>query len=346
MSERPVIFEKKNVLVTGGAGFIGSFLCEALLKQGNARVICLDNFSTSQESNIDGLLKHGDFEFIRHDITTPFDPEAYPELARFRIKVQGIQEVYNLACPTSPKRFEQFKLQTLYANSIGMKNVLDVADRFKARLVHASTSTVYGGRSADGHAFREEEFGCVDTLSARACYDEGKRFAETVCATYAQVQKVDVRIARLFRVYGPRAPLYEAHMIPDFILHALDQKDLEIFGDETFHTSLLYVSDAVEGLLKIMKTATGLGPINIGSDVDARLVDVAQKIIDMTSSTSKLVFKDTLLFMTPLGLPDLTKAKESLGWLPLVTLEDGLRRTIEYTVSHRSLLGLQGFGAS
>ncbi len=344
MPERPVVFEKKNILVTGGAGFVGSFLCEALLKQGNARVICLDNFATSQESNIDGLLKNSDFEFIRHDITTPFDPEAYPELARFRIKVQGIQEIYHLACPTSPKRFDQFKLQTLYVNSMGMKNILDVADRFKARMVHTSTSTIYGGRPMDGHPFKEEDLGSVDTMSSRACYDEGKRFAETMCATYAQVQQVDVRVARLFRVYGPRAPLYEAHMIPDFILNALDQKDLEIRGDETFQTSLLFVLDAVEGLRKVMSAPPGLGPINIGSDLDMRIVDVAQKIIEMVGSSSHITFKEALLFMTPLGLPDLTKAKESLGWLPLVTLEDGLRRTIEYTVSHRSLLGLQGFG--
>ncbi len=344
MSERPVIFEKKNVLVTGGAGFIGSYLCEALLKQANARVICLDTFVSSQESNIDGLLKNPDFEFIRHDINSPFDPEAYPELARFRIKVQGIQEIYHLACPTSPKNFDQFKMQTLYANSMGMKNILDVATRFQARMVHASTSTIYGNRPADEHAFREDEIGCVDVLSSRSCYDEGKRFAETMCATYAQVNKVDVRIARLFRVYGPRAPLYEGHMIPDFILHALDHKELEIFGDETFRTSLLYVSDAVEALTKVMSAPAGLSPLNIGSDLDVRIIDVAQKIVDMTGSTSKVVFKEPLLFMTPLGLPDLTKIKEALGWLPLVTLEDGLRRTIEYTVSHRSLLGLSSFG--
>lgn len=340
MPEREVIFEKKNVLVTGGAGFIGSFLCEALLKQGNARVICLDTFVTSQESNIDGLLKNPDFEFIRHDINVPFDPEAYPELARFRVKVQGIQEIYHLACPTSPKRFDELKMQTLYANSIGMKNVLDVAVRFKAKMVHASTSTIYGPRPVDGHALREEEVGSVDVLSPRGCYDEGKRFAETMCATYAQVHGLDVRLARLFRVYGPRSPLYEAHMIPDFILNALDQKDLEIFGDETFRTSLLYVSDAVEALLKIMKAPPGLGPMNVGSDLDIKIIDVAQKIIDMTGSSSKIVFKDAFLFLTPLGIPDLSKIKEALGWLPLVTLEDGLRRSIEYTVSHRSLLGL------
>lgn len=339
-----MIFEKKNVLVTGGAGFIGSFLCEALLKQGTARVICLDTFVTSQESNIDGLLKNPDFEFIRHDINVPFDPEAYPELARFRVKVQGIQEIYHLACPTSPKRFDEFKMQTLYANSVGMKNVLDVAVRFKAKMVHASTSTVYGPRPSDGHALQEDELGCVDMLGPRSCYDEGKRFAETMCATYAQVHGLDVRLVRLFRVYGPRAPLYDAHMIPDFILNALDQKELEIFGDETFRTSLLYVSDAVEALVKIMSAPAGLGPLNVGSDLDVKIIDVAQRVIDMTGSTSKVAFKDSFLFLTPLGIPDLTKIKEALGWLPLVTLEDGLRRTIEYTVSHRSLLGLRTFG--
>lgn len=343
MPEHSVIFDKKNVLVTGGAGFIGSFLCEALLKQGRARVICLDNFVTSQESNIDGLLKNPDFEFIRHDINVPFDPEAYPELARFRMKVQGIQEIYHLACPTSPKKFDQYKMQTLYANSLGMKNVLDVAVRFHARLVHASTSVVYGPRPVDGHLFQEQELGSADTLAPRSCYDEGKRFAETMCATYSQVHGIDTRIARIFRVYGPRMPLYEAHMIPDFILNALDHKDLEIYGDESFRTSLLYVSDAVEALMKLMAAPAGLGPINIGSDIDVRIIDVAQKITEMTGSSSKIVFKDALLFLTPLGVPDLTKIKESLGWLPLVTLDDGLRRTIEYAVSHRSLLGLHSF---
>jgi UDP-glucuronate decarboxylase len=164
-----------------------------------------------------------------------------------------------------------------------------------------------------------------------------------MCATYAQVQGLDIRIARIFRVYGPRMPLYEAHMIPDFILNALDGKDLEIYGDESFRTSLLYVSDAVEALIKMMAAPAGLGPVNIGSDIDVRILDVAQKILEMTGSSSKIAFKDALLFMTPLGLPDLGKVKEHLGWLPLVTLDDGLRRTVEYAVSHRSLLGLHSY---
>lgn len=340
-----VIFEKKNVLVTGGAGFIGSHLCEALLKTKQARVICLDNFVTSQESNINDLLKNPDFEFIRHDINLPFDPEAFPELVRFKVKFQGIQEIYHLACPTSPKKFDQYKMQTLYANSLGMKNVLDLAMRFTSKVFHASTSVVYGNRPMDGHPFKEEEWGSSDMLSPRACYDEGKRFAESYCATYQQVHGVDVRIARIFRTYGPRMPLFDGQMIPDFVTSALDGKDLEIYGDETFMTSLIYVNDVVAGMMKMMHAPPGLGPMNLGSDLDVKLVDVAQRIIEMTGSSSKIVFKPPLLFMTQLGLPDLTKSKEKLSWIPLVTLDNGLKQAIDYTVAHKSLLGFRAASA-
>ena len=338
MATQPV-FEKKNVLVTGGAGFIGSHLCEALLE--TSHVICLDNFITSQESNIDSLLRNPDFEFIRHDIVQPFDPEAFPELERFRVRFQGIQEIYHLACPTSPRRFEQYRMQTLYANSLGMKNVFDLAVRYKAKILHASTSVVYGSRPDDGHHFKEEEFGSNDTLSPRACYDEGKRFAETVAATYQQVHNLDVRIARIFRTYGPRMPLFDGQMIPDFITNALDGKDLELYGDETFRTSLIYVTDVVDGIKKLMHAAPGLGPVNFGSDADLPLLEVAERIIEMTGSLSKVTYKGSLLFMSQLGLPDLTKAKEKLDWIPLVTLDDGLKRTIEYTIANRHLLQMR-----
>jgi UDP-glucuronate decarboxylase len=178
----------------------------------------------------------------------------------------------------------------------------------------------------------------VDVLSPRACYDEGKRFAETCCATYKQSQGLDVRIARIFRTYGPRMPLFDGHMLPDFVTNALDGKDLEIFGDETFKTSLVYVTDVVDGLLKMMAHPEDIGPVNIGSDMDVPIVDVAQRILEMTGSQSKLVFKGSLMFMSQLGLPDLTKAKEKLGWIPLVTLDDGLKKSIDYTISHKSLL--------
>ena len=343
MAENTPIFDKKNVLVTGGAGFIGSHLCEALLKEG-VRVICLDNFITSQESNIDSLLKNPDFEFIRHDINVPFDPEAFPELIRYKIKFQGIQEIYHLACPTSPKKFEQYKMQSLYSNSLGMKNALDLGVRYKSRVVHSSTSVVYGSRPADGHLFKEEEWGSADVLSPRACYDEGKRFSESFCATYQQVHGLDVRIARIFRTYGPRMPLFDGQMIPDFITNALDNKDLEIFGDESFRTSLIYVTDVVAGMMKMMEAPSGLGPVNLGSDIDVSLVDVAQRIIEMTGSVSKIVFKPSLLFMSQLGLPDLSKPKEKLGWIPLMTLDNGLKQVIDYTVSNKQLLGFRAMG--
>ncbi len=333
------VFEKKNVLVTGGAGFIGSHLCEQLLEE--ARVICLDNFTTSDVENINHLLKNPDFEFIRHDINNPFDLESYPELARFKIKFQGIQEVYHLACPTSPKKFDQYRMQTLYANSVGMKNVLDVAQRYKSRVVFSSTSVAYGPRPVDGHLFKEEEFGTSDTLSPRACYDEGKRFAESACQTYAQVYGIDVRIARIFRTYGPRMPLFDGQMVPDFITNALDAKDLEIYGDETFRTSLTYVDDIVDGLRKLMAVNDSVKLVNLGSDLDVLLVDVARRIAEMTGSRSKILFKPPLLFMSELGLPDLTRAKEKLGWIPLVTLDEGLKRTIEYAMAHKSLLSFR-----
>lgn len=342
MATTDVVFEKKNVLVTGGAGFIGSHLCEELLKE--ARVICLDNFTTSDVENINHLLKNADFEFIRQDINTPFDPDAFPELARFKIKFQGIQEIYHLACPTSPKKFDQYRMQTLYANSLGMKNALDVAVRYKARFLYTSTAVAYGPRPADGHFFKEEEFGTSDTLSPRACYDEGKRFGESFCQTYADVHGIDTRIARVFRTYGPRMPLFDGQMIPDFITSALDGKDLEIYGDETFRTSLVYVDDVVDGLHKLMNTADPVKVVNIGSDMDILLSDVARRLTEMTGSRSKIVFKAPLLFMSELGLPDLTRAKERLGWIPLIGLDEGLKRTIEYAMAHKSLLSFRSIG--
>jgi len=329
--------EKKNILVTGGAGFIGSFLCEKLLQ--NARVICVDNFLTSQESNIDHLLKNTDFEFIRHDLNTPFDPETFPELLRFKIKFQGIQEIYHLACPTSPKKFEQYRTQTLLANSLATKNALDLAVRYRSKLLFASASVVYGPRTADNKPYKEDYFGMVNALSPRACYDEGKRYGETMCETYHQVYNIEAKVARIFRTYGPRMPLFDGQMIPDFVTNALDGKDLVIYGDETFRTSLVYVSDVVDGLIKIMHAPSDIGPVNLGSDLDMPIVDVAQRIIEMTGSTSHISFDQPLLFMTPLGLPDITKAKDKLGWLPLVRLDEGLKRAIDYTIAHKSLLG-------
>jgi len=338
MPDQP-IFEKKNVLVAGGAGFIGSFLCEELLK--TSRVICMDTFVSSSEGNIDMLLKNPDFEFIRHDVNQPFDLDAFPELARFKIKFQGVQEIYNLASPTSPKKFDQFRLQTLYTNSLAIKNLLDLAVKYRAKMLYTSSAVVYGARPADMHPFDEEETGTADTQAPRACYDEGKRFGEAMCTTYSYVHDIDVKTARIFRTYGPRMPLFDGHMIPDFILDALDGKTLEIFGDETFTTTLCYVSDCVDGLMKLMDAPKGIGPVNIGSDLDVPIVDVAQRILEMTGSSSSISFQPSLEFMTQLGIPSIVKAKDKLSWLPLVSLDEGLKKTIDYTMAHKQLLSFR-----
>jgi len=333
------IFEKKNVLVTGGAGFIGSHLCERLIK--TSRVVCLDNFSTSNVANIDFLLQHPDFVFVRQDICGPFDIESFPEMERFKIKFQGIQEIYNLACPTSAKGFDKFRMLTLDANSVGMKNVLDLASKYKAKLVHASSSVVYGPRLAEKQVFNEDDTGCVNHLTPRGCYDEGKRFAETMVNTYREVHGLDAKIARIFRTYGPRERLFDGEMVSDFIIDAIDGKDLVIYGDENFSTSLCFVDDIVSGLMKLMAAPANVGPINLGSAEDLKLIDVAKKIIEMTGSSSKIVFAESLLFMTPLGLPDISRAKELLGWVPLVRLEDGLQKTVDYTQAYKPLLRAQ-----
>lgn len=335
MPETP-IFEKKNVIVTGGAGFIGSFLCERLLKDN--KVICIDNFVTSAQMNIDQLLKNPDFEFIKADINEPIDLEKYPELERFKVRFQGIQEIYHLACPTSAKQFDKFRRETLLANSVGMRNVLDLGVKYKTKVFHASTAVVYGPRPADGHLFREEEIGAFDHLSPRACYDEGKRWSETMCRTYRDVHDLDVRIGRIFRTYGPRMMLRDGQMVPDFILDAIDNKEMVVYGDESFRTSLVYVSDVVDAIIKMMALAKDPGPINIGSDYDIRIVDVAKRIVELTGSKAKVVFEPALLFMTQLGLPDMTKAKDHLGWIPLVPLDQGLKKTIEYTIARKSLI--------
>lgn len=328
--------QRRIAVVTGGAGFIGSHLCERLLADG-LQVICIDNFVTSEVSNIEPMLKNPDFEFMKLDINEPLDLESYPELSRFKINVHGIQEIYHLACPTSAKKFDSLRIQTFLANSVGMRNVLDLAVKYNARVLHASTSVVYGPRRADGSRFVETDLGITNHTSPRACYDEGKKFAEAACFTYSSVYGLDIRVARIFRTYGPRQRLNDGEMVPDFVTDALEGRDLVIYGDEDFSTALLYVSDLIDGLTRLMDVPRNPGPVNFGGDVDLRLADVARRVIDMTGSSSKLVFEPPLVFMTRLGMPDLRKAGDELGWIPLVRLEDGLKRAVEYALVTKGL---------
>ena len=335
MSDRP-IFERRNVLVTGGAGFIGSHLCERLVKE--AHVICVDNFITSSVSNIDHLLQDPNFEFINHDIINPLNLDAYPELERFKIQFQGIQEIYHLACPISKRHFDDYKIATVLTNSVGVKNVLDLAVKFKAKILYASSSVLYGPRQP-GHPYYSERDEChIDHLTARGAYDEGKRFSEAILQTYADVYGIDVKIARIFRTYGSRMKIFDGNLIPDMVLSALDGRDITIAGDEETRASLCYVTDIVDGLSRLMSTPIDITLLNLGSDVEVRLVTVAQKILELTGSNSRVRFDAPFAHHTEAGLPDVTRAREILGWVPLVRLDDGLKKMIDYTQSHRHLI--------
>lgn len=332
------VFKQDTVLVLGGAGFIGSHLCDQLVKDHN--VICIDNFVTSSQSNITHLLRNRNFVFIRHDINTPLDLESIPELERFSINIAGIKSVYHLACPTSPKNFEKHRIQTVLTNSLGTRNALDIALKYEASFLLASSCVVYGGAEEGNYIFNEDMIGCVDNMGPRACYDEGKRFAETMAMTYRDFYKLDVKIARIFRTYGPRMPLNDGQMIPDFIIHALDNKPLFIYGEPSFSSSFCYVSDVVGGIIKLMNSDLKK-PVNIGSPDSYLIKEVAEYIIGLLNSKSVIKYEPPLTFMRPLGLPDITLAKETFSWFPIVTMMEGLRRTVEYTVAHKDLIGFK-----
>lgn len=337
MNDKP-IFERKNVLVTGGAGFIGSHLCDRLVK--DSHVICVDNFITSSVANIDHLLQDPNFEFINHDIIKPIDLESLPELEQFKIRFQGIQEIYHLACPISKRHFDDFKIATVLTNSVGVKNVLDLAVQHKAKVLYASSSVLYGPRRPDKTSYAETDECHIDHLTPRGAYDEGKRFSEAILQTYADVYSLDVKIARIFRTFGPRMKIFDGNLIPDMVLSALDGKDIMIAGNEETRTSLAYVSDIVDGLIRLMKTPIEVTLMNLGADQDVRLVNVAQKIMELTNSDSHVRFEAPYSHLIEAGLPNIARARDILGWLPLVRLEDGLEKMIDYAKSHRQQVGI------
>ncbi len=333
-----LIFEKKNVIVAGGAGFIGSHLCERLLE--TSKVICIDNFITGDEKNIDHLLSEANFKFIKHDINEPLELEKLPELQPFKVQFQGIQEVYNLACPMSPKNFEDNRIANLLVNSYGVKNLLDIALKYDSKLLQFSSSVVYGPKRSEKTGIMEEDNGQVDFLSQRSSYDEGKRFAETMIANYRTVNKLNAKILRLFRVYGPRMKLNDGQMIPDFIHNALDNRDLTIYGDEAFSSSFCYISDVIDAAVKMMESDLA-GPLNIGSDVEVNITNLAEKIIAAIGSKSKIIYAKELLFMSPLCLPNTSKARNELGWMPITSLDKGLEKTIDDLRASKGLLGVR-----
>lgn len=304
----------KRILVTGGAGFIGSHLCEHLLNTGN-EVICLDNYFTGSKQNILHLLDNHYFELIRHDITMPIFLE--------------VDEIYNLACPASPVHYQYNGIKTIKTSVMGAINTLGLAKRIKAKILQASTSEVYG--DPDVHPQPETYWGNVNTLGPRACYDEGKRCAETLFMNYHVQNKVKIKIARIFNTYGPRMNAHDGRVVSNFIVQALKNEDITIFGDGTHTRSFQFIDDLIPGLIKLMATAdTFTGPVNLGNPHEVAVGDLAKIIVKMTGSKSKLVYLTLPEDDPQQRKPDISLAKKVLDWQPVVDLEVGLARTIDY----------------
>ncbi|MFA6272568.1 MAG: NAD-dependent epimerase/dehydratase family protein [Patescibacteria group bacterium] len=325
MTETP-IFDQENVLVSGGAGFIGSHLCDELVKK--YKVICIDNFITGQERNIDHLLDHPNFEFVRHDINEPIDLAKYPGLKKFKVEFQGIQQIFNLACPTSPKEYNRIPIETLLTNSHGTRNMLELAVKYKAKFLHVSSSSVYG-EPLENAPFQEDYWGFINPVGPRSCYNEGKRFAESMVTNYKRAYELETKILRVFNTFGPRMRMDDGRMIPDFVVSAIENRDIEIYGDENANSTFCYINDLIEAITRAMK-ASFTGILNIGNPEEHRIVDIASEIINITGSSSKVVYKEALPFTSKQGVPDITLAKAKLGWFPVVPLSSGLKETIEY----------------
>jgi len=303
-----------RVLVTGGAGFLGSHLCEALLSEGHD-VICVDNFFTGAKSNIAHLIGNPYFELMRHDVTFPLYVE--------------VDQIYNLACPASPVHYQFDPVQTTKTSVHGAINMLGLAKRTKARILQASTSEVYG--DPEVHPQTEDYWGRVNPIGIRSCYDEGKRCAETLFFDYYRQHNVDIKVARIFNTYGPRMHPNDGRVVSNFIVQALRGQDITIYGSGTQTRSFCYVSDLIDGLIKLMNSADGItGPINIGNPVEFSMLELAENVIELTGSKSSIVHKPLPSDDPKQRQPDITLAKSHLGWSPTVKLNDGLIRTIEY----------------
>lgn len=324
--------QKKNILVLGGAGFIGSHLCEHLLRKGD-NVICLDNFVTSDVENIKMMLEFPNFEFIRHDITEMIDFSKEPGLRKFKVHINGVQELYNLACPTSAYDYTNLPIETALANSQGTRISLDMARKYKARYLLASSSAVYGRAPEESNIIGENYLGKVNFIGPRACYNEGKRFAETLVSTYRDFYKMDVRIARIFTTYGPRMMKHSGRFIPDMIASAIANQDIAIPGDASTGSSLCYVKDMVEGLIALMNSDINF-PVNLGNDNFVLYNDVAEKIQTILGSRSSIKFAEAIPYSHQQAVPDITLAKEKLNWFPLVNIDEGLKQTIAYARSN------------
>ncbi len=303
----------KRVLVTGGAGFIGSHLCERLLKAGD-EVICLDNFFTGRKENIKHLMDNPLFEVVRHDVIEPILLE--------------VDQIYNLACPASPVHYQYNPVKTIKTNIMGTLNMLGLAKRVRARILQASTSEVYGDPLV--HPQTEDYWGNTNPIGPRACYDEGKRCAETLFFSYHRQNGVDIKVVRIFNTYGPRMLPDDGRVVSNFIVQALNNQDITVYGDGSQTRSFCYVGDMVEAMIRMMNNEDYIGPVNLGNPVEFTVLDLAVLIKKMTGSESKIVQRPLPQDDPAQRQPDITLAKDLLNWSPAISLEDGLIRTIGY----------------
>ncbi|MEW6416576.1 MAG: UDP-glucuronic acid decarboxylase family protein [Nitrospirota bacterium] len=305
---------RKKVLVTGGGGFIGSHLCERLLNEGN-EVLCVDNFFTGEKDNIVHLMGNPFFEVLRHDITFPLYVE--------------VDEIYNLACPASPIHYQFDPVQTVKTAVHGAINMLGLAKRLKVKILQASTSEVYGNPAV--HPQPESYWGSVNPIGLRSCYDEGKRCAETLFFDYHRQHKLKIKVARIFNTYGPRMHLNDGRVVSNFIIHALKGEDITVYGDGSQTRSFCYIDDMIGGLIKLMDTPDDFtGPVNLGNPFEISILELAEEVLRITGSRSKITFKPLPQDDPVRRCPDITLAEERLEWRPCVSLEEGLEKTIEY----------------
>jgi UDP-glucuronate decarboxylase len=307
-------YSNKRILITGGAGFLGSHLCERLLHDGH-EIVCVDNFYTGRKSNIAHLIGHPFFEVMRHDITFPLYIE--------------VDEIYNLACPASPIHYQFDPVQTTKTSVHGAINMLGLAKRVRAKILQASTSEVYGDPSI--HPQPESYWGNVNPIGTRSCYDEGKRCAETLFFDYHRQHRLRIKVARIFNTYGPRMHPNDGRVVSNFIMQALKNEDMTVFGDGSQTRSFCYVDDLIDGLIKLMDTPDEFtGPVNLGNPSEFTILQLAQLTKEMTRSGSKIVFNPLPQDDPTQRQPDITLAREKLGWLPKAPLKEGLQRTIAY----------------
>lgn len=302
-----------RILVTGGAGFVGSHLCERLIQDGH-HVLCLDNFFSGSRDNVQALIPLPEFELLRHDITQPILLE--------------VDRIYNLACPASPIHYQTNPVKTVKTNVLGAIHVLGIAKRVRARVLQASTSEIYGNPLE--HPQKEEYWGNVNPVGLRSCYDEGKRIAETLMMDYHRQNHVDVRIARIFNTYGPRMSINDGRVVSNFVVQALRGQDITVYGQGEQTRSFCFVSDLIEGLVRLMGVENFTGPVNLGNPTEFRVIDLAQKVIELTGSSSRIQYRPLPSDDPERRRPDISLARQVLGWEPRVPLEEGLRQTIDY----------------